>query len=170
MTFERLDATSAPTAPFTLTSEHQALAELAGRWSGETHTTFDPAAPPEVCTTAATIDVLLGGRWIRIDYQGTAMGKPHAGLLLLGFHRDAQTFEATWIDSFHTGTAMMLSVGAPRADGVVDVLGSYAAGPERWGWRTTLTRTAPDELVLESINISPAGQEFPAVLTRLRRA
>lgn len=167
---DRLDASTAPTAPFTPTPQHEALAGLAGRWTGETSTYFDPDAAPEASRTEATIEPILGGRWLRIDYQGTAMGKPHAGVMWLGFHGDPQVFEAAWIDSFHTGTAMMMSVGAPRADGLISVLGSYAAGPERWGWRTTLRRDAADQLVLESFNISPAGQEDRAVLTRLRRA
>jgi hypothetical protein len=169
MTTERLDATTAPTAPFTPTPQHAWLTELAGRWIGETQTWFDPESAPETSPTGATIEALLGGRWIRIDYQGTAMERPHAGVLLLGFHRDPQLFEAAWIDSFHTGTAIMMSVGAPRSDGLVSVLGSYAAGSERWGWRTTLRRDA-DELVLESFNVTPTGQELRAVLTRLRRA
>jgi len=170
MTIQPLDATTAPTAPFTPTPQHQALAGLAGRWSGDTHTIYGPGTPEEDCSTTATIEALLGGRWIRIDYQGTAMGQPHAGVLTLGFHNDIQTYEAALIDSFHTGTMMLISVGKPRADGVVDVLGSYGPAAEPWGWRTTLRRVGEDELVLESFNIMPGGQEFPAVLTRLRRA
>lgn len=168
MTTERLDATSAPTAPFEPTPQHQALADIAGRWRGDTELYLDPSAAPELSHTEATIEALLGGRWIRIDYRGTAMARPHAGVLLLGFHRDANAFEAAWIDSFHTGTAMMMSVGEPRADDAVSVLGSYAAGDQRWGWRTTLRRT-PSELVIESFNITPEGQEHPAIVTRLRR-
>ncbi len=168
MTTERRDATSAPTAPFEPTPQHQALADIAGRWSGDTELYLDPSAPPELSHIDATIETLLGGRWIRIDYRGTAMAQPHAGVLLLGFHRDANVFEAAWIDSFHTGTSMMMSVGEPLADDAVSVLGSYAAGGARWGWRTTLRRT-PSELVIESFNITPDGQSHPAIVTRLRR-
>ncbi len=168
MTTERLDAASAPTAPFEPTAQHQALADIAGRWSGDTELYLDPSAPPELSRHEATIEVLLGGRWIRIDYRGTAMAQPHAGVLLLGFHREANAFEAVWIDSFHTGTSIIMSVGEPRADDTVSVLGSYAAGDERWGWRTTLRRT-PSELVIESFNIKPDGQSDPAIVTRLRR-
>lgn len=163
------DPTTAATAPFEPTPQHQLLASFAGRWTGETQLYLDPTAPPEVSRTDATIEPVLGGRWVRIDHCGTAMSRPHAGVLTLGFHKDAQEFEASLIDSFHTGTAMMLSVGALRADGVVDVLGSYAAGAERWGWRTML-RLEGDELVIEARNISPAGEEYPAITTRLRRA
>lgn len=170
MTTRPLDAASAPTAPFQPTAHHDALRELVGRWTGETQLYLDPSAPPETSRTDATIDALLGGRWVRVDYQGTAMGKPHAGVLTLGYHRDAGSFEAAWIDSFHTGTAIMTSVGEPPGDGSISVLGSYDGGGERWGWRTTLRRIGADELVIEAHNVTPAGEAQPAVTTRLRRA
>lgn len=157
------------TAPFDPAPQHTALSRLAGTWSGPTRLWLDPSGPPDESETAATVEVILGGRFVRVAYTGVAMGKPHAGELVLGFHKDAGEHEASWIDSFHTGTAIMMSVGRPRADGTIDVLGSYAAGPERWGWRT-LVHDAGDELVIESKNIAPSGEEYPAVETRLRRA
>jgi len=162
-------AAAAPTAPFEPTPQHRALAELVGRWTGDTDLHLDPAAPPETTPVELTIEPLLAGRWIRLEYRGTAMGAPHAGALLLGYHRDAGAFEAAWVDSFHTGTAIMMSVGEARADGAISVLGSYTAGDERWGWRTTLRREGADALVIEALNITPDGQAAPAVVTRLRR-
>jgi hypothetical protein len=149
--------------------EHDALTAWAGQWTGTTRTWFDADGEPEETATTANITSILGGRWICIDYQGVAMGKPHAGHMIVGFHRDASEHEVAWVDSFHTGTAMMMSVGKPRADTEVRVLGSYAAGPERWGWRTTM-HVQGDELVIEATNITPAGDETPAVETRLRRS
>ena len=156
------------TAPFDPRPEHVALTSLIGSWSGSTKTWFDPTTAPEESPTQATIESLLGGRSIRIDYQGTAMGKPHAGQMIVGYHKDAREHEVSSIDSFHTGSAMMMSVGTPRADGEIRVLGSYAAGPERWGWRTVI-HLQGDELVIEATNISPTGQEDDALETRLRR-
>jgi len=45
--------------------------------------------------------------------------------------------------------------------------GSYAAGPERWGWRTELH--LGDDLLVRSINISPAGEESPGIEARWTR-
>jgi hypothetical protein len=167
---ERVDATNAATAAFQPAAQHETLRNMVGRWSGPTQTWLDPSAAPDESRTEVTVESLLGGRWIRIDYQSTVQGKPHAGQMIVGFHKDAKAFEIAWVDSFHTGTSMMLSTGAPRPDGAVSVVGSYGAGNERWGWRTVLRQTQPDELVFEAYNISPAGQEDRAVETRLRRA
>lgn len=87
MTTERIDATNAPTAPFATSPHHDAMSGIAGRWAGETKLWLDPTKPPETSRTEATIESLLGGRWIRIDYRGTAMGTPHAGVMILGSTR-----------------------------------------------------------------------------------
>jgi hypothetical protein len=129
---------------------------------------MDPNEPPERTTTHARVEALLGGRFVRVDYQGTIMGAPHAGQMLFGFHREEGLHTLAWIDSFHTGTTIMMSTGAPVGVGV-DVLGSYAAGPDRWGWRTWARREG-DTLVLEAFNIAPSGESFPAVRSVLRRA
>jgi hypothetical protein len=157
------------TAPFDAAPAHRALTALVGGWSGTTRTWLNPVAPPDEHPTRATISSLLDGRWIRIDYHGVVMKTPHAGEMIIGFHKDAAEYEMLWIDSFHTGSAMMMSVGGTGPDGEIRVLGSYAAGRERWGWRTVITVGA-DELVIDAFNISPAGHEDPAIHTRLRRA
>lgn len=166
---ERIDLTTAATTPFEPAAAHEALKRMIGRWSGPTRTWLDPTAPPDVSTTEASVDAILGGRWLRLAYQGSVLGKPHGGEMLIGFHQDAQVFEVAWVDSFHTGTAIMLSTGATREDGAMAMLGSYGAGEERWGWRTVLRLSEKGELVMEAFNISPDGQEYPAIETRLAR-
>jgi hypothetical protein len=149
------------------TERHPPLMALAGSYRGAVTTYLDPSAPPERSEGELHATALFGGRWLRLEQLGTVMGKPHAGEMLLGFHEDAAQFEATWVDSFHTGSAMMFSTGPARADGVVAVTGSYAAGPERWGWRTELH--LGDELVVRCVNIAPAGDEHPAIEARWTR-
>lgn len=168
---DRIDATACLTTRFHPGAQHEQLLALVGRWSGTTSTWLDPSAPADQAGTEATIEALLGGRFIRIDYQSAVQGKPHAGQMLLGFHSDAGAFELAWLDSFHTGTALMLSTGPLQADGAISVLGSYRAGPERWGWRTVLRPPvlASDELVIEAYNIAPSGHEDRAIETRLKR-
>lgn len=141
---------------------------LTGSWTGITKTWLDPAAPPDEARVTATITTAVE-RWMRIAYTSTVTGKPHTGEMTWGFHNDPKQYEMTLIDTFHTGTAMMLSVGKEGATDI-DVLGSYAAGPERWGWRTTLERPTADEILLKAFNIEPSGKEYPAIETRLRRA
>jgi hypothetical protein len=140
-----------------------------GFWRGPTRLWLEPGAAPEETTTELQAELVLGGRWLRVAYRGVAFTKPHAGEMLLGYHKDAGEYELAWIDSSHTGSAIMLSTGAARDDAVIDVLGSYAGDGQRWGWRTRLQRLSSTELSLEAFNISPAGVEERAIATLLTR-
>jgi len=175
---DALDATTAPTTAFEAGDEHRLLHRWVGTWEGPTRTWFDPSGAPEETRTHARVEPLLGGRFVRIDYRGTAMGRPHAGQLLLGFDRAEGQYTAAWVDSFHMSASMMASTGAPREDGRVCVLGGYTAAQcdeqgvtqkQRWGWRTVIHQPDEDTLVLESFNIWPEGREDRAVETRLSR-
>lgn len=147
------------------TGWHQRLQSLAGSYSGTTRTWLDPDAAPDVSAGELHAQAILGGRWLRLEQLGSVAGTAHAGELLLGYHIDGAEFELCWVDSFHTGSAMMMSSGKPRQDNVISVTGSYAAGSERWGWRTELHLPIeqPGPLTLRAFNISPAGQEWPAI-------
>ena len=165
-----IDLAQAETAPFALTDGHRDLAALAGRWRGTTRTWLDPSAPPEETSTTARIEPILGGRFVRIEYRGTVMGKPHCGEMLLGYEPDRRLFSAAWVDSFHSSPGMMVSTGERGGDGAVSVLGSYEGGGERWGWRTVLRVSGSDELVIEAFNVAPDGTEYPAVSSVLGRS
>ena len=99
--------------------QHARLIALAGSYRGTLRTYLEPDAAPEESTGTLEIAALFGGRWLRMEQTGKVLGKPHAGEMLLGLNRDAATYELCWIDSFHTGSAMMFSTGEARSDGVI---------------------------------------------------
>ncbi|MES2641299.1 MAG: DUF1579 domain-containing protein [Myxococcota bacterium] len=148
--------------------EHDRLATFVGDWSGPVSTWFDPDGAPEESAWRLSGALVLGGRFVRLTYSGTAMGKPHAGEILLGYERDEKRYTAAWIDSFHSGTQIMVSHGQAEGDGI-SVLGSYPAGDERWGWRTRFRRDG-DSLVIAMTNLGPSGPEDRAVEAVLTRA
>lgn len=164
-----LDLSRAETAPFAASPGHRDLFAAAGTWFGPTRTWFDADQPPTDSVTTARIETILGGRFVRLDYQGTVMGKPHAGEMLIGFEPDANRFTAVWIDSFHMSPGMMVSTGERGEDGSISVLGSYPAGGQTWGWRTVLRTIDDDHLQIEAFNISPEGREDRAIEMQLVR-
>lgn len=147
------------------TANHAHLAKFVGYFRGETKTWMDPSQPPQVTSGELHVQPLFGGRWLRLEHVGTVIGKPHAGEMLLGYNIDEAQHELCWVDSFHTGSAMMFCSGKARDDGAISVLGSYAAGPERWGWRTELRLASADSFIMTATNISPAGELWPALET-----
>ena len=72
-------------------------------------------------------------------------------------------------DSFHTAdTGLLVSEGSLVEAGKFSVLGHYQAGNEQWGWRTDM-QISDDTLIISVFNVSPDGQEYPAIDARLNR-
>ena len=167
MALRTIDVGNAEVAPFDAKSEHDLLAKFAGSWKGPAKTWFEPGKEPESSTWTAEGERILGGRFVRLDYRGTAMGKPHAGEMLLAYERDEARFTCVWIDSFHTGTLALVFHGTADGDALT-FEGTYPAGKERWGWRTTL-RASSGGVVVDMTNIEPNGTEHRAVNVMLAR-
>ena len=136
---------------------------VVGNWRGTKQLYLEP--PPEVPTrseSALSIDAIAGGSFVELKYDWTFQDEAQSGVLLLGY--DEENFASVaWVDSFHMSSRIMLCTGT-AANGMVDLLGSYAAppGPD-WSWRITIRSLASDELQIVMHNISPAGQEDLAV-------
>lgn len=153
--------------PFASAAEHDLLASFVGEWAGPVSTWFDPTGAPEVSSWRLSAAPVLGGRFVRLTYSGVAMGKAHAGEILLGYERDEKRYTAAWIDSFHSGTQMMVSHGQAEGDGIA-LRGTYPAGEERWGWGTRFRRDG-DTLLIAMTNAGPGGPEDRAVEATLTR-
>ncbi len=149
---------------------HRLLLNLVGEWTGEAKTWLDPAAAPDSSPWRARIRAALDGRFVVQEYEGTLNGEPLCGMVVWGHNNSAGRFTAAWVDTFHMGTGTMYCEGEALADGGFWVLGHYPDGEGgTWGWRTEV-RLLGDQLGIKMFNISPGGQEDPAVETIFRRA
>jgi hypothetical protein len=144
---------------------HHRLAQLAGTWAGTARTWFEPDKLAETAPIAGSIQSLLDGRFMIHHYRSSLHGKPITGMAIHGYHIDFDRYETAWIDSFHTGTSILFSVGERRGnDGPMSVLGHYSVpGGEPWGWRTAIEMPDPDHLVITHYNIMPGCDEARAV-------
>lgn len=154
---------------FAGTPQHAELGALAGHHQGTVRTFLEPDKPALESDDTLYIEPMLGGRFVRIQWFGSLNGKARQGELVLGYHVDAAEHELSWVDTFHTGSAILHFRGAPATDGAIQVRGSYLAGDERWGFALELVRTR-EGLRLRATNISPAGQEYPAIEGEFRPA
>lgn len=139
------------------------LAACAGRWHG-TSTLQDPVmGVAEESGSTATVTPVLGGRFVRVDYTWAYQGTPQEGSVLVGYDAKGGAASGHLIDSWHMGNQVMACAGPPPVDGALRLTGYYPAppGPD-WGWRIGLT-PGPDTLRMEMTNISPDGEESPAV-------
>jgi hypothetical protein len=165
-----LDLATVPTEPYTADAPHRRLAELAGAWHGVMKTTFEPGKPPIEERVEGALSLVLGGRFARFTYRSALQGKVIAGELTLAWEAGDKRWATAWIDSFHTGTTILLSTGEPAVEDL-DVRGTYfaAEGEPRWGWRTRLQTSTASRLVVRMDNVMPDGSEDEAVVFELAR-
>lgn len=154
------------------TGAHYRLSLLAGDWEGTAKTWFEPDKVEDESPVRGTMKLILGGQYILHEYKGSFAGKPLEGLAIYGYNLTLGKYEMAWVDSFHTGTALMFSEGK-RGDADLNVTGSYAyVTPEteqQWGWRTTIETTENDEVIITAYNLSPEGEEQKATETVYKR-
>lgn len=147
-----------------------ALSALVGRWRGTVRTWLDPAAPPVVNDITGAFRNALDGATLLHEYQSHVGDKRADGLMVIGWDIATNESAMLWIDTFHTGSnVMMFAPETKSAGSPVRLIGAYAAGDETWRWRVTFTVVSSDECRIEHVNISPAGGEDAAIEMTMRR-
>jgi len=151
---------------------HYKLSQLAGEWKGTAKTWFEPDTVADESPIKGSIRVIMDGRFIIHEYKGSLNEKPLEGMNIIGYNLSLNKFESAWIDSFHTGTAIMFSEGNRNAENL-SVLGSYAYvtpdTEQHWGWRTNIEMISNDEIKIIAYNISPDGEESKATEIHYKR-
>ncbi len=145
--------------------QHAQLSKLVGKWEGIAKTWFEPDKTADESPSQGTMRLILDGQYILLEYKGSFGGKPLEGLAIIGYHLDLRKFQCAWVDSFHTGSAILFSEGM-KDDKSINVLGSYAyVTPELeqyWGWRTEIEILNEEEVKFTAYNVSPEGDEAKA--------
>ena len=144
------------------------LEKLAGDWQGR-NLLWLSEQPMESETTAA-VRSAAGGTCLCVEYVWSYEGKAQQGILLLGSQGEG-VMQGVWRDSWHSSGEFMVSQGKAEGADQVQILGHFAAppGPD-WGWRTHLRTDSEDRFEIVMTNISPEGEEDPAVRMEYRRS
>ncbi len=88
-------------------AQHQQLADqFAGSWDTKMTMWMDPSAPPMTETGKAVNIAELGGRQIRMAFNGQFMGQPFAGVGYTGYDNVRGKYTSSWMDNMSTGTMM----------------------------------------------------------------
>jgi len=82
--------------------EHKQLDYFVGDWSATTSMFMDPKAPPQKTEGKSHSETMMGGRYLRMKYEGSFEGQSFTGEGFLGFDNVKNKFFNTWIDSMST--------------------------------------------------------------------
>lgn len=93
-----MDLHTEPTASFEPAPEHVRLARIEGTWTGTSKTWLEPGKSPEEEPWRGTFALVLGGRFLRIEYASRAMGGPIAGELVVAY----EPGDARWRTGFES--------------------------------------------------------------------
>lgn len=92
---------------------HKLFAGLAGSWTTQTKEWTEPGKPPSESTGTADMKMLLDGRFLYQEFNGTMMGQPFAGIGIDAYDNMTKKYVTAWMDSMGTGIFTMQGTASP---------------------------------------------------------
>lgn len=97
---------------------HEYLARQVGKWTTRTRIWMEgPQSEPSESTGTSVRRMILDGRFLVDETDGTMLGQTHQGFGLTGYDNFKQRFVATWADNM--GTALLTMSGTLDESGKV---------------------------------------------------
>ena len=141
--------------------EHRRLASSAGAWNTVSKFWMDPDGPPSEGKGVSYFKVLLGGRWVMQEHEGSSDNGPFSGFGLTGYDNFKKKYITTWTDSM--GTGLMVSEGTADATGkIITYTGQYdcpMTGKTKTA-RSVYRILSDSKHILEMYDTTPEGKEY----------
>jgi hypothetical protein len=152
-----------------VTANHQALKYFVGRWDVESTMWTAPGAPPTVSKNTDSGTLIMGGRFVRMDYRGRMMNQPFEGMQISGYDNIENRYKTFWIDNSAT-SFYLLSGTYDEASTTYTFTGRW---PAPLGGMTPVRMIVkimgPDEFTSETFITTLDGKEFKSMSDRYTR-
>ena len=147
---------------------HEFLKKYAGGWDCQVKGWMAPGQPPMVSQGAFQGEMILDGRFLRMDFKGEMFGQPFKGLQILGYDNAQKKFITLWIDN--TSTFFFTTTGTRQGDVLSEsalwtdpLTGAQSPMKARTTW------SGADEYVYEQFMVMPDNSEFKSMEMRCTR-
>jgi len=85
---------------------HEMMGKSIGEWKTKNKYWMDPSGKPTLSDGTASVEIILGGRYLKATHKGTVMGMPMEGINLQCYDNASREFTAVWIDNLGTGISV----------------------------------------------------------------
>jgi hypothetical protein len=149
---------------------HAHLVKFAGEWNVTSKAWMMPGQEPETSQNTAQGEMILGGRFLKMNYKGTMFGQPFEGVQIIGYDNMKKKFITFWIDN--SSTAFFLTEGTLDASSKTTTETGLWPDPMTGGNMKVKGITkmiSPDEFSYEMYMVGPDGKEFKSLENRAVR-
>jgi hypothetical protein len=149
---------------------HEYLKNFVGKWDVTTTSWMMPGAEPSVSNGSSQAELILGGRFLKMEFKGMMFGQPFEGLQIVGYDTLQKKFITFWIDN--SSTAFYLMSGAPGESEKIRTETGVWPDPMTGGTikvRDVTTLVDEDEFNYEMYTIASDDTEFKSLEYRAKR-
>lgn len=91
---------------------HDHILATEGSWSVQARV-WEGGAEPTVSTARSTAQAIMGGRFVRSEYEGQMFGRPYKTIGLMGYNNAKKQYEAVWVDDFNSNISFTIGQASP---------------------------------------------------------
>jgi hypothetical protein len=149
---------------------HSFLKNFEGKWDVNMTAWMQPGAEPTETQSSGESEMILGGRFLKVNVKGLMFGQPYEGQQILGYDNFKEKFISFWIDSSSTAFYLMEGTFDKEKKAITDV-GSWD-DPMTGGTikvRAVTTLVNENEYTYQMFMVGPDGNEFKSMEYRAIR-
>lgn len=143
---------------------HKYFEQFVGMWEVGFKMWTQPGLEPIGTTGTAEGKIILGGRYLQLDFEGSVMGQPFKGIQITGYDNYLNEYRTFWIDNM--GTSFY------ETSGTLDESGKILTQTGVWPWmapgekqkvKQVTNPVTKDKFIFEMYMVGPDGKEFKSL-------
>ncbi len=148
-----------------ITEHHKSFEYLVGEWNTKTRFWMSAKDAPQESTGKSTFEPVLEGRFLKENFNGTAMGKPFQGMGFLGYDNVKNKYVSLWMDNMSTAV-FKFEGDSPDKGKTINTTSEFVCpmtGKNK-SIRATHKKINKNKVQYEHFEVDPAtGKEFKAM-------